>query len=92
MTRYRNIQLGSLMIGAALLAACGPSNNNGTTATTTQPSTPVTMPMLEDAFIVIVRTYTDGPNAMSETASPSDISAIVATSPEDTTPEAVSFP
>jgi|GEM_PF-5030806 len=90
MNRFRKIQVATLMLGAILLVGCGPSNNNGSAAT--QQPAPAPMPMLEDAFIVIVRTYTDGPNAMSETATPDDISAVVATSPEDTQPEAVSFP
>jgi hypothetical protein len=44
-----------------------------------------------DAFIAQVRQQTDGANALSDTAQPVDITAVVETSPEQNEPETVSF-
>lgn len=44
-----------------------------------------------DTFIAQVRQQTDGANALSDTAQPVDITAVVETNPEQTQPETVSF-
>jgi hypothetical protein len=51
----------------------------------------IPIPSTDDPFITIVRTQTDTPAAMSEQTLPIDLASIVATSPENTQPQAVTF-
>jgi hypothetical protein len=81
-----------LLVGSALLAGCGGNKDNGGndgTANTVFNVPP--MPSTDDPFITIVRQQTDTPAAMSEETLSIDVTNIVATSPEDTQPQAVTF-
>jgi len=77
----RSMQVGIVIAAVVFLASCGGSHddNNGQVVT----------PATDDAFITVVRQQTDTPAAQAETTEAVDISRIVATSPENTEPQAV---
>jgi hypothetical protein len=83
-----------LLVGATLLTGCGgshkSSNDNGD-ATANGGFNMIPTPSTDDPFITIVRQQTDTPAAMSEETVAIDLSQIVATSPEDTQPQTVTF-
>ena len=77
-----------LLASTMLLAGCGGSGsdtNNG------EGFNMIPTPSKDDPFITIVRQQTDTPAAMSEETVPIEVSQIVATSPENTEPQAVNF-
>jgi hypothetical protein len=82
-----------LLAGAALVSGCGGSSHDGSGTASTGGSgfNMIPIPSTDDPFITIVRAQTDTASAMSEQTLPTDITSIVATSPENTQPQAVTF-
>ena len=78
------VPTGLLLAGTLLLAGCGGNNDSSAFNGIPTPST-------DDPFITIVRQQTDTPAAMSEETLPIDLTQIVATSPENTEPQKVTF-
>jgi hypothetical protein len=83
MMRFNNlVVIGTLFMTCGLLAGCNNDSNNNAGQ---QPAAS------GDEFIAVVKTQTDGANAMSDEAEPIDIMQVNATSPEDTEPQVVMF-
>lgn len=77
------VPAGILLAGTILVSGCGGSSGDN--------QGQVLPPSTDDAFITIVRQQTDTPAAMSDTTAPIEVAQIVATSPENTEPQAVKF-
>ena len=80
------VPTGLLLAATLLLAGCGGGGGNDTSTFNGIPT-----PSTDDPFITIVRQQTDTPAAMSEETLPIDLTQIVATSPENTEPQKVTF-
>ncbi|AXI01568.1 hypothetical protein [Aquirhabdus parva] len=78
------IPLGLLLSLPLFLASCGGSHDD--TSFNFIPT-----PSADDPFITLVRQQTDTPSAMSDESEPIDIVRVVATTPEDSEPQTVSF-
>ena len=73
---------GSVIMLSSLLVACG--GNSGGSASNPPPAS-------QDSFVQNVRQYTDGANASSDTAEPNEITNVMATAPDNSEPESVTF-
>ena len=79
------IPLGLLLSATLFLASCGGSNSDNSSFNF------IPTPSTDDPFISLVRLQTDTPSAMSDESEPVDIVKVVATAPEDTEPQSVTF-
>lgn len=80
-----------LLAGTALIAGCGGSSHDDSGQGNGSGFNMTPTPSTDDPFITIVRQQTDTPAAMSEETAPVELAQIVATSPENTQPQAVTF-